>query len=193
MSKFSETMFFRLGAMKFSESFEGLTKLTDVCTYDATLYANNEPKYCMIRKQETTFRPHLIRHLNLLDDDMKNYIQDMWDRSNAFVNMLGIDVYQCFLVISSNGYSVPDHTHGDHTGDTITVVSTMGQCPSNTYLHIGDNPGLKYPDPDEGNFAVCFQGNMMHRMNSNDTNYYFHFVYDLTTSVDFPKNAWFKI
>lgn len=193
MKPLADTIFFRLGAMKFSESYTGFTKLTDVCTYDATMYATNTPKHCMIRKHETTFRPHLVRHLNLLDDDMRTYVQHMWDKSNAFVNMIGVEAYQCFLVISSNGYSVPDHSHGDHMGDTITVVSTMGQHPSKTYLHIGDNPELKYPDPGEGNFAVCFQSNVVHRMNSQDTNYYFHFVYDLVTPVDFPKNTWFKI
>jgi hypothetical protein len=193
MKQFSDTFFFRLGAMKFSESFDGLTKLTDVCTYDATMYATNEPKYCMIRKQETTFRPHLVRHLNLLDDEMRNYIQRMWDASNTFVQSIGIEPYQCFLVISSNRYSVPDHTHGDHMGDTITVVSSLGNSVSDTYLCLGDNTRLKYPEPNEGNYAVCFDGNIVHSMDAHDDNYYFHFVYDLTTSVDFPKNIWIKL
>lgn len=193
MSRFSDTMFFRLGAMKFSESFESLAKLTDVCTYDATMYHTNEPKNCMIRRHETTFRPHLVRHLNLLDDDMRNYIQAMWNSSNKFVSSIGVEPYQCFLVISSNSYSVPDHTHGDHMGDTITVVSTMGDSPSATYLHLGENARLKYPEPNEGIFAVCFDGNIVHRMDSHDDNYYFHFVYDLASTVDFQKNVWVKL
>lgn len=193
MNKFSDTMFFKLGAMKFSERFEHLTQLTDVCTYDATMYVNNEPKHCMIRRQETTFRPHLVRHLNLLDDDMRTYIQTMWNHSNRYVTELNVNPYQCFLVISSNGYSVPDHTHGDHMGDTITVVSTYGDEPTDTYLHLGDNPRLKYPEPSDGYHAVCFDGNILHRTDSHDKNYYFHFVYDLTAKVDFTKNIWCRL
>ena len=193
MSKFSDTMFFRLGAMKFSERFEHLTQLTDVCTYDATMYTTNAPKQCMIRKQETTFRPHLVRHLNLLDEGMRTYIQTLWNTGNDYIASLGVTPYQCFLVVTSNSYSVPDHTHGDHMGDTITVVSTYGDEESNTYLHLGDSPRLKYPEPNDGTYAVCFDGNTVHSTDAHDANYYFHFVYDLTTKVDYIKNTWCKL
>ena len=192
MSKLSDTMFFRLGAMKFSESFDGLAKLTDVCTYDATLYSDNSAKYCMIRP-DTSFRPHLVRHLNLLEQDQREYIQIMWDQSNRYIDNLKLTPYQCFLVITSNRYSVPDHTHGDHLGDTITVVSTVGTSPSNTYLCLEDGTRLKYPDPNEGNFAVCFDSNSLHRMESRDDNFYFHFVYDLVNKCDCEKNMLRKI
>lgn len=196
MKQLIDTMFFRLGAIKFSESFPNLTELTDVCTYDATMYYDNSPKKCMIRKQETTFRPHLVRHLNLLDDEMpevRKYIQNMWDNSNEYIRQMNVTPYQCFLVISANNWSVGKHTHGDHMGDTITVVSTMGNTESKSYLHLGNNPRLKYPDPNEGNLAVCFDGNIIHHTEMSDYNYYFHFVYDLTEKVNITKNTWVKI
>ena len=192
MSKFNETMFYRLGAIKFSESFDNLTKLTDVCTYDATMYTTNDPKYCMIRRQETTFRPHLVRHLNLIEDNMRDYIQQMWNRSNEYIQSLNATPYQCFLVITCNNASVAKHTHGNHMGDTITVVSTMGDSITDTYLNLGDTT-LKYPEPNQGYKAVCFENDLLHSTTSNDDNYYFHFVYDLAHTIDIPKNTWISL
>lgn len=196
MKQLIDTMFFRLGSMKFSESLKHLAELTDVCTYDATLYANNEPKKCMIRKSETTFRPHLVRHLNLLDDEMpemREYIQNMWNKSTIYINSLNAIPYQCFLVISANKYSVKRHSHGDHMGDTITVVSTLGNDITDAYLYIDDKYKLKYPEPNSGDFAVCFDGNTIHHTEVFDNNYYFHFVYDLAHKVNFEKNIFREI
>jgi hypothetical protein len=195
MNKLVNSQFFKLGAIKFSESFDGLTKLTDVCTYDATLYSDNKPKQCMIRKSETTFRPHLVRHLNMLDDELskyRDYIQELWDRSLAFVTEQGYTPYQCFLVITSNSYSVLKHTHGEHMGDTITVISTLGEESSDTYLHL-DATILQYPEPDTSPVVVCFDGNIIHHTDSRDKNLYFHFVYDLETAVTLPKNQWLRL
>jgi hypothetical protein len=189
-------MFFRLGAIKFSESLPNLTQLTDVCTYDATMYMDNSPKRCMIRKQETSFRPHLVRHLNLLDNelpDIRTYIQDMWDSSNDYIQQLNVTPYQSFFIISANKWSVSKHSHGDHMGDTVTVVSTLGDTISDGYLFFGDNVKLKYPDPNQGRFAVCFDSNIIHHTEINDYNYYFHFVYDLVTKYDGEKNILRKI
>ena len=196
MNKLVDSMFFRLGAIKFSESFPNLTELTNICTYDATLYSSNQPKKCMIRQEETTFRPHLIRHLNLLDYDMpemRTYIQQMWDDSNQYIDSLGVEVYQTFFIITKDA-SVKRHSHGDHMGDTVTVFSTLGTSPSNSYLYLGRDCKLTYPDPGEGNYAVCFDCNTIHYTESFDSNYYFHFVYDLTdTVVNIEKNVMKKI
>lgn len=188
---FDKTLFWRLGAMKFSEEYDSLTKLTDVCTYDATLYNTNDPKKCMIRGS-TSFRPHLVRHLNLLDDASRNWIQALWNKSNSYIANLGVTQYQCFLVITNNSFSVGKHSHGDHMGDTITVVSTLGGSDVDTYLCISDDVRIKYPECGTIK-AVCFDGNIIHHTESNDKNYYFHFVYDLVETVDFTKNEWLDI
>ena len=192
ITNFDKTMFYRLGAMKFSEEYPTLAKLTDVCTYDATLYDSTRPKQCMIR-ESTSFRPHLVRHLNLLEDDMRDYIQDMWNRGNAYIKNLNVTQYQCFLVITNNKFSVGKHTHGDHMGDTITVVSVLGEDTTNSFLCIGNHTRVKYPELNSGLHAICFDSDAVHYTETFDNNYYFHFVYDLNERVHFVKNKWTTI
>jgi hypothetical protein len=132
----------------------------------------------------------------MLDGELRvyrDYIQTLWDKSLAFVTKQGYTPYQCFLIITSNSYSVLKHSHGDHMGDTITVVSTMGSESTETYLHLGDNPRLKYPESDSGAVVVCFDGNIIHYTESNDNNLYFHFVYDLEQTATLPKNVWLEL
>jgi len=192
LKNLDKTMFWRLGAMKFSEEFKSLTALTDVCTYDATMYTNNAPKKCMIR-DTTSFRPHLVRHLNLLDNEPRDYIQNLWNKSNDYITELGFTPYQCFLVITNNSFSVKQHSHGDHMGDTITVVSVEGDEPINTFLCIGNNTKILYPNKHSKVHAICFDSNAIHYTYSNDRNYYFHFVYDLCETVNISKNIWTEI
>jgi hypothetical protein len=131
----------------------------------------------------------------MLDEEWleyREYIQELWDKSLEFVVNQGYTPYQCFLIITSNSYSVLKHAHGEHMGDTITVVSTLGNDLTDTYLHLGRSV-LQYPEPNTEPVAVCFDGNIVHWTRSKDQNLYFHFVYDLDTAATLPKNQWLQL
>lgn len=190
MKDLVDTKFFRIGSITYDEDPESL-RFSNVATFDATIYADNMPKYSMIR-ESTSIRPHLVRNINLLDSDKKTWLQNFWDQANNYANTLGTP-YQCFLVISGNRHSVAPHSHGDHLGDTVTVVSVQGTSTVDTKLFIDNHTELLYPTTDNNFYAVCFDGNVTHSTQSQDDNVYFHFVYDLINRIDAPKNIWVQL
>jgi len=190
MNSFVNTRFFKIGSVVYNHDPEGLA-FSNVATFDATVYANNAPRYSMIR-ESTSIRPHLVRNINLLDEQQRLWLQDFWNRADQYVNAIATP-RQCFLVISTNGHSVLPHTHGDHLGDTITVVTVQGTKPVSTKLVIEDHTKLLYPPADNNFYAVCFDSDAVHSTESHDDNVYFHFVYDLEDRVNIPKNIWVRI
>lgn len=190
MKHIVNSRFFKIGSVVYHPMPESVS-FSDVATFDATIYADNQPRLSMIRDQ-TSIRPHLVRNLNLLDTESKKWLQNFWDRADRYVRSIG-NPYQCFLVITGNQHSVASHSHGEHLGDTVTVVSVQGNDPVDTHLVIDGHKRLQYPDADDQFYAVCFDSNVNHGTDSHDHNLYFHFVYDLSHTIDVDKNVWLKI
>ncbi len=190
MNSFVGTKFFKIGSVVYNHDPEGLA-FSNVATFDASVYADNSPRHSMIR-ENTSIRPHLVRNINLLDRQQKQWLQNFWNCADQYVNSVATP-RQCFLVISANGHSVLPHTHGDHLGDTITVVTVQGSGPVSTKLVIENHSELLYPPADNNFYAVCFDSNVVHSTESQDNNVYFHFVYDLAGAVNITKNKWLRI
>jgi hypothetical protein len=190
MKSIADTRFFRIGSVTYEHEPEAL-KFSNVSTFDASVYSNNQPKYSMIR-ESTSLRPHLVRNINLLSAAEQQWLQNFWNQADQYVHAIG-QPYQCFLVITKNCHSVATHSHGSHLGDTVTVVSVQGSTPVSTKLIVEDHPALLYPGADDNFYAVCFDSNAQHSTESMDTNVYFHFVYDLVGPAAVPKNTWIRL
>ena len=190
MNNIAHTRFFKIGSVVYNHEPESVA-FSNVATFDATVYADNSPRYSMIR-ESTSIRPHLVRNINLLEPQQQQWLQNFWNRADQYVKAIGTPL-QCFLVISTNCHSVLPHTHGNHLGDTVTVVSVQGTAPVSTKLVIEDHTRLLYPAADNNFYAVCFDSNAVHSTESQDNNVYFHFVYDLAGTVNIPKNSWLRI
>lgn len=192
MKNFKDTKFYKMGSLFL---FNDSPYLHDTfCTFDATLYSTNKPQ--CYKNDRNKFHVHLCLYLSVLQNEMPEmakFIQHMWDTNNEYISKLGAKPYHQFLVINHiNG--VETHSHGDFIdGDTLIFVAVLGNTPSKDCFFVFNesNIKVKYPEPNSGYHFLSFEKNLIHHTECppGDSNYYFHFVNDLTHTIDIQKNV----
>jgi hypothetical protein len=196
--KLSRTSFFKSGAVRFKRNAPRISYPYTIAVYDTTLYKTAAPKKCYIH-DEASYRPHLVRHLNFLQTpeevEMRNFIQALWEKANAYVDSLGHEVYQSFLVINSPGIVVPPHVHLENfDGDTITLQMSAGNDTTSKVDFCTKDARTTYPLPDGKLHGLCFDASQSHWTEGTDNNYHIHFVYDVYKRLNgLPRVEWFKI
>ena len=196
--RLSRTPFFKSGAIRFNKRQPKLCYSSNIAVFDTTLYKTAEPKTCILH-EDASYRPHLVRHLNFLQTpeevEMRNAIQLMWEQSNQYIDSLGHEVYQSFLVINSPGVAVPKHAHfNKFDGDTVTLQMSVGSDYSSNVVFSTPTEQTTYPKPDGKFHVICFNADEEHWTDGTDNNYHIHFVYDVLGRVDgLPRVKWFEL
>ena len=183
---FKDTKFYKMGSL-FMINNKPLIDET-ICSFDATLYSTNKP--LQYNQKRIKFHVHLCLYLSILEQEMpemSKFIQNMWDANNSLLEKLGAKPYHQFLLIN-HGKGIDTHSHGNYMpGGTLTCLAVLGNTDTKNSFFVFDESNIKirYPKPNSGFHFLAFEENLLHHTEclESDSNYYFHFINDLTNKI----------